>query len=536
MQELLTSIPVLGVFGVILAGLMLGKIKVRGLHLGASGVLFAALLAGHFGIKVPQVLQDFGLILFVLSVGLQAGPRFFQVLRKKGAAFSTLAFAIVISGAVLAFAFGRIFQLPSGLIIGLMTGALTSTPGLAAAIEATGDAAASVGYGIAYPFGVAAVVLFVQLVPTITDKELGESSKYEEKDIHPTSEPDDEEGLLSKTFIVENPDVHRKMLDELAYDENADVTVSRIFRDGRSFIGRDDSVVLLDDKIVIVGRPSEMEKMGDFFGTSIDFDPDIDGGATVKRVIMNRTDLEDRALKDLNLTANYGVLLTRIKRGGIEVFAQPETTLELGDVCTLVGTESELSDVEELFQAENLKVTEIDMFSLSAYVVIGSLLGTVPIPIPGVGNLTLGFAGGPLFVGLIASYLGGLGPLRGRFRSSGLNAVNRLGLTVFLLGAGTSAGTDLVEVLSAHGLRVFWLGAIMTLVPMLIAYGLANFVFKLNAIYTLGSICGGMTSTPGLGALNDVADSEEPTVAYAAVYPLALTLVAISAQLLAHFL
>ncbi len=534
MASLLAETPVLTIFLILFFGLAMGSIKVRGLKLGASGVLFAALIAGHFGAEIPPIVQNFGLALFVLSVGLQAGPRFFRILKARGAAFSAVAVVIATSAAALAFAAAYFFDYPIGLTVGLMTGALTSTPGLAAALEATGDPAASVGYGLAYPFGVAAVVLFVQLIPGLKPESLQEED--DQLAVEEDKPGQDTEKLISVAFRVENPEVHRSMLGELPVRDIADVRVSRIFRSQRSFIGRGDAVLLKGDRVIVVGPPEEIDRLGEFFGPRVDFQPAEDGGATVSRVIMNRSELEDKTLRELNLTRNYGVLLTRIQRSGVEIYATPDTSLEEGDVCTLVGSEPAIADVQRFFASDELRVGEVDLLPISAYVLAGILIGLLPIPLPGGGTVSLGFAGGPLFVGLIASHFGRIGPLRARFDSSGLGTVNSLGLVLFLLGAGVSAGAGLLEVMQVHGPGLFGVGVVMTLVPMLAAYLVARTAFGLGVIYTLGCICGGMTSTPGLGALDDLTDTDEPTLAYAAVYPLALILVAVFSQVLAVLL
>lgn len=526
--------PVLTIFTIILLGLLIGSIQVKGLKLGASGVLLVALFMGHYGFEIPEVAQDLGLALFVLSVGLKAGPRFFQMLKRKGIAFTGIGFVIIISTAIVTIILAYALNLPTALGIGLMTGGLTSTPGLAAALEATGDPQASVGYGIAYPFGVIAVVLFVQLIPKFQADKFNQALQTPEKSV--TTDTDiAQQSLSSQFFRLDNPDLHKKTLAELEIQKIADVVVSRIFRPDRSFVGRKDAVLLKGDYINVVGNSDEIDKLQNYLGPKVKLEEENKNEAdtTVKTVIMNRDSLIGKKLKDLELRSKPGITVTRIKRSGIEFLPKPDMKLDKGDECTVVGTDRSIMELEDLFGSQHLPVKELDILSMSLLLIAGLIIGMIPIPIPGVGNIQIGVAGGPLFTGLIASHLGKIGPLTARFNRSGLNTINSLGLSLFLAGAGTSAGSGFVEVIANQGFGIFIAGAIITLVPMVSAYTLALTVFKLNLVHTLGSICGGMTSTPGLGALNDLTDSEEPSVAYAAVYPLALILVAISSQILA---
>ncbi len=536
MLSLFEETPILTIFTIILLGLLLGNIQVKGLKLGASGVLLVALFLGHYGFEVPEVAQDLGLALFVLSVGLKAGPRFFQMLKRKGMVFSGIGLIIIISTALVTILIAQLLNLPSALGIGLMTGALTSTPGLAAALEATGDPQASVGYGIAYPFGVIAVVLFVQLIPKFQSTKFDQAIRDSEDS--KTSQTTATQTLASQTFKLENPELHKKTLAELQLHKIADVVVSRIFRPDRSFVGRSDAVLLTGDYVNIVGTPQEIEKLENHLGPKVELNKEIkeETDTVVKNVIMNREQLVGKELQKLELRSKPGVTVTRVKRSGIEFLPKPGIKLDKGDVCTVVGTDKAIKELEDLFGSQHLQVTELDMLSTSIILLTGLAIGMVPITIPGIGSIQIGVAGGPLFTGLIASHLGRIGPLNARFSRSGLDTINSLGLSLFLAGAGTSAGSGFVEVIATHGIGIFAGGAIITLVPMISAYWLALKLFKLNLIHTLGAICGGMTSTPGLGALNDITDSEEPSVAYAAVYPLALILVAIFSQILAHII
>ena len=365
-------------FLIIMLGYLLGSVKIKGLALGTSGVLIVALLFGHFGIEIPSALRNFGLAMFVGSVGLISGPVFFRNFRQKVYSYFVIGLLIIVSGALVTVVLSNLTKVPHALAIGMFTGALTSTPGLAAAIEATGDSMASVGYGIAYPFGVIGVVLFVQLIPKLLHADMAQ-----------------EVNLLH---------------ERLHHDENA------------------------------------IEPEENFFH------------------------FETSGLMALCLTLSLGVYL-----------------------------------------------------------------GNINILLPGGVRFNLGVAGGPLFVGLIIGHFRHIGKLYISAPATTLKITRELGLCLFLLGAGVEAGAGFVEILSQYGIMLFLIGVAITLVPMLLATVLAVKVFHLDILSTLGSVCGGMTSTPALGALISSSRSEDVAAPYAATYPFALIAVVVGAQILALF-
>lgn len=363
------------VFLVLLSGYILGKISIKGISLGTAGVLLTALVFGHFDMVVPAQIKNFGLILFVTSVGIIAGPVFIDNFKKRAAAYVCIGFATIMAGALCCVAVLVIFDIPVGLALGLLNGALTSTPGLAAALEASGDPMASVGYGIAYPFGVVGVVLFVQLMPKILKTDVG----------------------------------------------------------------------------------AEMSRIN-----------------AASQAIENGK--EKRSL---------------------------------------------------------IKLDSLGMGAFSVAVATGVLLGSIVIPLPGGASFSLGTSGGPLITGLLFGAMGNIGPISLKCKKETLESFRELGLALFLAGAGTDAGQGFVAVLKEYGALLFVMGALITIVPMLVAFILAKLAFKLETMNTLGSICGGMTSTPALGTLIEVAKSDSIAAAYAATYPVALVMVVLSSQCIA---
>ncbi len=380
-QENLLSNTLMMVFLIAVIGYLVGSIQIRGIELGTAGILLVALVFGHFGVEIPKLVQDLGLICFVTSVGFIAGPNFFRNFKLNATSYILLGVIVIVSGALVCVAVIKVFAIPTDISVGMMAGALTSTPGLAAALESTGSDAASVGYGIAYPFGVIGVVLFVQLVPKLlkTDME-AERKKFQ------------------AAATVQNQEYHKTKKEQF------------------------------------------------FYADSMGFFP----------------------------------------------------------------------------------------FSLA--IVLGIVLAKIEIPLPGGAVFSLGTSGGPLIAGLVLGHFGHIGRMSVKVEKSVLQCLREFGLALFLLGAGAQAGAGFIDILKEHGVLLFVYGALMTIIPMFLGYLFAAKVLKLSIFNTLGSICGGMTSTPALGTLIRVTETDDVASAYAATYPVALVMVVLACQFIGIFL
>lgn len=519
--------PLFLLFFILLIGSFVGQFSYKGLNLGASGVLLVAMVFGHFGYEISSTVQNLGLSLFIVAVGLQAGPRFFRMMKSSGFVFGIIGLITVLIATVTTVVVAKLFQIPPALSIGIMTGALTSTPGLAAALEATNDPLASVGYGIAYPFGVIAVVLFVQLFPRLLKVDIV-------KDLKRTVGPVRHKGSPQSMILhVENEEMHKKTLKELGLSKNSSVVISRVIRGDRSFLGRNDTVLLKGDEIIAVGYLEDLNKLKDKMGSEISHKIEFKNNLSIKRIIVDSQEMIGKSLREIKLRADYGVTVTRMERGGFEFNQNPTWRFERGDVLTVVGSERRLAEVEKLFGTRKLAETNVHILSLSLILLLGIMVGMLPIQIPRLGTMTLGVAGGPLFIAIIIGHFGKIGPIKARFFQPSNRVIRDLGLVLFLAGAGTKAGSGLVEVLIEQGIGLVVGGAFITIVPLFLGFIVAKKLFKLSIIHSLGALCGGMTSTPGLGACNTLVDSEDPAIAYAAAYPFALFFVAIAAQILA---
>lgn len=514
-----------------MVGYVLGSIKIKGVHLGTSGVLLAALYFGHLGYQIPSVVRDLGLALFVGAVGLTAGPRFFRNLKQNAMSYGALALVIIGSSAITVALLSKTFSLPGALAAGIYTGALTTTPGLAAALEVAKDNAVSIGYGIAYPFGVVGVVLFVQVLPRLLGRDIRVEMQKLADSVHLPEQTD----LMVKDFVISQGAVCRKTLAELSIASVTGAVISRVRKGNQVFPGFNNIVLLEGDVVRAVGTEEALKKLEEMVGPETSA-PMTQPGLEVRDLVLESPALVGETPMSLSLHQRYGVMLTRIRRAGIEFVPTAQTAFQHKDVIRAVGPSFGLDKLEALVGKQRQALDELGMVSLMAVLALGTLLARVRFMIPGTNGVSLGLAGGPLMVGLIVGHFGGIG--RWSLRPSGrlLTVMREAGLMLFLAGAGIAAGQGFVETVSRYGWLLFLGGAAVTLVPMCIAFVLATYVFKLSLPDTLGSICGGMTSTPALGALISAAGSEDVASSYAAIYPFALVLVVIASQILATVL
>lgn len=512
-------------------GYLLGGIRIKGIHLGTSGVLLAALYFGHLGYEIPPLIRDLGLALFVGAVGLTAGSRFFRNLKQNAMSYGALAVAIVGSSALAVVMFSKVFSMPGALWAGIYTGALTTTPGLAAALEVAQDNAVSIGYGIAYPFGVIGVVLFVQAIPRL----LGRDLRAEMEALSNSTQAAARTDLIVRDFLVAQPSVYRKTLSELDIAASTGAVISRVRKGNRVFPAFREIVLLEGDVVRAVGTEEALARLEEMIGPSTSV-PMNQPGLEVRDLVLESSTLVGKTPGSMSLHDQYGVMLTRIRRAGVEFVPTAKTVFQHKDVIRAVGSSFGLDRLETLVGKQRRAFDELGMLSLMGVLAIGTVLARVRFMVPGTGGVSLGLSGGPLIVGLIVGHFGGIGSWSLRPSGRLLSVMREAGLMLFLAGAGMSAGRGFVETVARYGWLLFLGGALVTIIPMCIGFVLATWVFKLSLPDTLGSICGGMTSTPALGALITAAGSEEVASSYAATYPFALVLVVLASQALASLL
>lgn len=515
-------------FFVILAiGIALGNISYKGISLDTSAIIFVALIFGHLGVKLPPLIQQIGLIFFIYSVGIQAGPGFFDSFKKQGLNQIFLTVVVMVSAGALTVVFALMLELPLDLMTGIFTGALTSTPGLAAAIESTGSHAASIGYGIAYPFGVLGVILFVKLIGKFFGVDFrNEEKKYNEAITADYPKP------MNKNFIVENPKVFGKTVGELNIRSMTGTNISRVFHEGVTTTPRFDTVLHKGDVIKAVGSEEDLEKIKILIGSETDKQIPLGKRFIVKSLLVSNKEVVNKSFAELGLFSKYNVTATSIRRAGIDITPTANTKIRFGDKIMVACAENALEAVSALFGDNQKKLSELDLLPISLGILIGVLLGHITIPVAGF-EFSLGLTGGVLIASIILSKIGKTGPLLWNVSGTTNQLLRKLGLVFFLAAVGTSAGENLVATVNENGFQLLLVGAVITMVPMILVIIIGHFFFKINFLTLLGTLTGSMTSTPALSAIDDMSDSDAPRVAYATVYPFALVLIVVLSQLIA---
>lgn len=519
--------PALVLLVVITLGLVLGRIRVAGLALGSSGVIFVALAAGHWGFHLPKGIGSVGLVLFIYCIGLAAGPTFFRAFKRQGARMSVLGIVIVALGAATACACALLLNIPKDLAAGIFTGALTSTPGLAAGLEALPpDAHIGVGFGLAYPFGLVGVVLFVHLYPRLIGVRIEEVGRE--------SQPFDVEDRRIVRVLVKvlNPAVFGRKLSDLVFIRDYNCQISRMLVGNRLVPIPADLMLAEGQHLLLVARafrlPPVIQLLGerdDQAGVILDTeDQSLHVVATDRRIV-------GRSLFELNLRSNFGVTVTRIMRNDLEFVPRLADRVQYGDMLNVVGEHADLEKFAEYAGHRARVMDETDLISLGVGIAAGVALGNLDIGIGGKA-ISLGLAGGPLLAGLLLAHVGRVGPVRGHLPRAARLLLTEIGLVLLLADAGVRAGAAMGGVVSQYGLALCLASAAVMVVPMVGGALLARFAWNLPLLQILGGICGGMTSTPGIGAVTSQTESEAPVVSYAAAYPVALIMMTIFVRLL----
>lgn len=523
--DLFLSHPIIAVFAIIGLGVLLGRVKVYGVSLGSSGVIFVAIVFGALGCVLPRELGNFGLVLFVYCVGLGAGPSFFRAFFRQGADLAKLSVVLLLAGAVSVILFAKLAGVSASLSSGIFAGALTSTPGLAAAMSVAQEpAVVSVGYGVAYPFGVIGVVLFVQLLPRILGYDLdAEGRKQAAKDPN--------RKRIERVLIeVHNPSLIGRRIHEVHFIDGSHCQVSRVLRGDRLVPISAETVFEDGQHVLAVGEEDRLQDIIDFLGHKSDRSYFLDSASQLMQVVVTSPEVVGKSLRELNLINEFAVTITRIVRHDVSFVPNKDTVVQRADVLYAVGEAPSLRSLAAFVGHRTRVLDETDLISLSLGIIAGVLLGMMPIALPGTRGFTLGLAGGPLLVALLLGHVGGIGRIRGHMPRAARIAMTEIGLVFFLASAGVKAGESFIEVVRLQGPILLLMGAIATTLPLLIGYVFARRVLKLSLLDTLGGICGGMTSTPGLGAITGKTDSEAPAISYATAYPVALILKTILVQ------
>lgn len=522
------SLTYFSLFLIIAIGFIIGRLKIRGISLDISAVIFVALLFGHFGVVIPRDFQEVGLVLFIFTIGLQAGPGFFETFRSGGRTIVAVAFVLVGIAALTTVAAAWIFGIEFHLAVGLFTGALTSTPGLAAAIDSTGSSLAPIGYGIAYPFGVIGVIIFVRLLPLI----LGVSLKDAEKDIDRQIQRIYPE-VCNRHFIVENDNIAGKTIGELQIRSMTGAGISRVLSQGEAITPSPGTVLYKGDLLKAVGSHEALEKVRLLIGSITDLEIPLGENYEVQSILVTNKEVVNKSIGQLNLFSNYNATITRIRRSGIDIVPSEASQIRFGDKLLIACNKENMKAVAKVFGNQEKKLSDTNMFPIAAGIVLGILAGRIRIEFSENLVFSPGLAGGVLLVALLLGKIGKTGPVVWTMSAAANNLLRQLGLLFFLAAVGTQAGAHLVETFTAYGMHLFYAGILITILPMAVSAFIAHRFFRVNLLSLFGTITGSMTSTPGLAAIDPVTDSNAPQIAYATVYPVAMVLLIIFVHILA---
>jgi putative transport protein len=524
-------------FAILAIGSWVGQWSLRGLTLGTAGVLFTALVFGHFGLTVPKAVMDLGLLLFVYAVGLQAGPRFFRTFRRHGIQFVVIALVVAGIGALATVGVGYWLKLPYELASGLYTGALTCTPALAAATDvveriAPGTSATvSVGYGIAYPFSMIGVVLLIQLMPRLLRRDIkSEEAHWLEEKRHEAP------GLIARQFAIQNPNCDGKTVSEINPHRMTLANISRIKRGEQVFAATPSFKLQLGDVVMVVGALPELEKMHLLLGEETDVRMDVNADVLSVDIEVTEESLTGKTLRQMKLWERYTVVITRIRRQGVEIVPTGNITLEMGDQIRVVGDKAAVQGFLELVHGHPHKAEETNMLPFLVGLLLGIALGTIPVNLPNGLQVKLGSAGGAFLVSLLVGHFGGIGPLRLHVPAAAKNLSRELGLMLFLAGAGANAGAQFMNILHQQGISLLLGGALVTTLSAAAGLLTMHVFYKMNLLGSMGALTACMTNPPGLGAANSQTETDLPTLSYASIYPVALIFKIVLAQILVEIL
>lgn len=528
---------------VIASGLALGSVRFRSVNLGVAGVLFSGLIFGHFKVHIPaeisEFVREFGLILFVYTIGMEVGPGFVASLQKDGLRLNLLAAFIVFAGAVITVLLNRA-GIEAPVAAGLFSGATTNTPSLAAAQQAfallpgSSEAALKMpgmGYAMAYPFGIVGIILTMVLIRALFRIRPDEEAKK-----YSAAHGSSAAALQAVDLKVQNPNLNACPVDKIPGLQANGAVISRIFHDGKLSISMPDSVIYENDIVRVVGSREKIEELKLLIGPVSKIDFREKENIAVRQVMITRHEITGRRLEELDFPL-YGITATRLRRGGIEFTAALEMELQFGDTLTVVGEQADIQKFASLVGNSSKELDYPQLIPVFLGIALGVIAGIWPIQFPGMpAPVKLGLAGGPLLVALLLSRVGRIGRITWYMPASANFMLREIGITLFLTCVGLKSGDRFLEVL-LHGSGLLWMagGALITFVPLFAAAVAARLKYKMNYLTLCGLLAGSMTDPPALAFANQITPSNAQVVSYAAVYPLVIILRVLCAQILVMF-
>lgn len=527
---------------VIAVGVLLGKIKFFGVSLGVTFVLFTGIVCGHFGLtgntQILTFLQDFGLILFVFCIGLQVGPSFFSSFKKGGIAMNLVAIGVVVLNIAVAlglyYGLGGRIELP--MMVGILCGAVTNTPGLGAANEALSQLGyngpqIAMGYACAYPLGVLGIIGSIIAIRYIC----GVNLKKEEDEIAAQEAANPHLTPCMMHLEVHNEALNGKTLLQVKEFMGRDFVISRILQNGHVSIPNRDTVFHIGDQMFVVCAEDDAEAIIAFIGPKIAVDWEKQDVPMVsRRILITQSKMNGKQLGELHFSSMYGVNVTRVNRSGMDIFASRNLTLQVGDRLMVVGPQDAVERVSNLMGNSLKRLDHPNIVTIFVGIFLGILFGSLPIAFPGIPTpVKLGLAGGPLIVSILIGRFGYKMKLVTYTTMSANLMLREIGIALFLASVGIKAGANFVQtVVEGDGLLYVGCGFLITIIPLLIMGVVARFYYKINYFMLMGLIAGSNTDPPALAYSNQTAGNNAPAVGYSTVYPVAMFLRILTAQLL----
>lgn len=526
-------------------GLMVGKIKVKGISLGGAGALFVGIFLGHLGLRVePNVLhfmQEFGLILFVYTIGMQVGPGFIDSIRRNGLVLNVLAVSIVLMGVIVTLCLYFFTDMHNNVpvLIGMLCGAVTNTPSLGAANSAFVAAGADtsltgIGYAVAYPFGVIGIILVMILVRVIFRQNPQKAAEDYAAEIASTRKE-----IVSVSLLVENKNLFGIQVKDIPDLISNGVVITRLLRNGVISTPNGKTVILEGDEVHIVGMPEAVATMEKVIGSRLASPITASDSALATRsILVTNKKMLGKSIGALAFSERYGVTVSRVVRGEFKFTGRLDLRIKFADKLLVVGP-AEGIDAVAKEMGDSLKALDHpEIIPAFLGIFLGIIVGSIPMAIPGMPTpLKLGLAGGPLVVSILLSRKRKIGPLNFFMAASANLMLRELGITLFLTCVGLNAGIRFFDVLlNGDGFYYMGLAALITFVPLMIAGIVGRVVFKVNYLSLCGAIAGSMTDPPALAFANGLSNSEAVNVGYASVYPLTMLLRILSGQVLAILL
>ncbi|HJF73377.1 MULTISPECIES: putative transporter [Gallibacterium] len=549
MSDIAITISLLSLVAVL--GLWIGHWKIRGVGLGIGGVLFGGILVSHFttqyGITLDahtmHFVQEFGLILFVYTIGIQVGPGFFSSLRSSGLKLNLFAMMIVFLGALIVIVMYKLFGLELPVILGIFSGAITNTPSLGAGQQILAELGFTnitetmgTAYAMAYPFGICGILLTMWLIRLFFKIKVDQEAAAFEREMN-----HDKETLSAINVRVTNPNLAGLRMSEIPGLELKDVICSRLKRGDLLLVPKDDTIVNLNDYLHLVGEPAVLHRVQLVVGELAANELLTTRGTDLRtvRVVVTNEQVLGKKIRDLNIHQKYEVVISRLNRAGVELVPSQNTSLQFGDVLNLVGRLDAIEAVTAIIGNAQQKLQQVQMLPVFIGIGLGVLLGSIPVQIPGFPvALKLGLAGGPLVVALILARIGSIGKLYWFMPPSANLALREIGIVLFLSVVGLKSGGNFLEsLIDGDGGEWVLYGAVITFIPLFITGIVARIYGKLNYLTICGLLAGSMTDPPALAFANALKEeSGAASLSYATVYPLVMFLRIITPQLLAILL